>query len=396
MTEPDATPDSAAPAAPPTATPSPPSASPAATTAAGPAATAVTGADRRINQVWVAIALLAAACASAVVFAWQTQRRVQGLEQELVRRQADSQAQSAEAQVLARQSQDAVREMAAKQALLEARVSEVAVQRGQIEELIQSLSRSRDENVVVDIDASLRVATQQSALTGSAEPLVAALRQADERLARYNQPRLEGVRRAIARDLDRVKALGVTDVTALAIKIDEAVRMVDELPLLTQADLRRDAPRAAAAPPASAARPAQPASATGLDGTLPAWLQPWLARWDALTERVWLEARSLVRVTRIDHPEAMLLAPEQAYFLRENLKLRLLNARLALLARQFDTAQADLQGALTALDRYFDRSAKRTQLAAELIKQVAAQSRQVGVPRPEATLAALSTAAAGR
>jgi uroporphyrin-3 C-methyltransferase len=101
-------------------------------------------------------------------------------------------------------------------------------------------------------------------------------------------------------------------------------------------------------------------------------------------------------VTRIDQPEAMLLAPEQAYFLRENLKLRLLNARLALLARQFDTAQADLQSALGAVERYFDRSSRRTQLTAELIRQVAAQSRQVGVPRPEATLAALSTAAAGR
>jgi uroporphyrin-3 C-methyltransferase len=115
-----------------------------------------------------------------------------------------------------------------------------------------------------------------------------------------------------------------------------------------------------------------------------------------MTGRVWSEARSLVRVTRIEHPEAMLLAPEQAYFLRENLKLRLLNARLALLSRQFDTAQTDLQGAQLALDRYFDRSSRRTQLAAELIRQVASQARQVGIPRPDNTLAALSTAAAGR
>ncbi|MBK6864966.1 MAG: uroporphyrinogen-III C-methyltransferase [Ideonella sp.] len=327
---------------------------------------AATPADRRAQQVWIAIALLAAACAAAIVFAWQTQRRVQELEQELVRRQADSQTQAAEAQMLAKQAQDAARETVAKQALLEARVSEVAVQRGQIEELIQSLSRSRDENILVDIDSALRVAMQQSALTGSAEPLVAALRQADERLARYSQPRLEGVRRAIARDLDRVKALGVADVAALTIKVDEAVRMIDEMPLLSQTEPRKEAPRAAGAA-ASAARAAQRAAsaASSADAALPAWLQPWLARWDALTERVWNEARSLLRVTRIDQPEAMLLAPEQAYFLRENLKLRLLNARLALLARQFDTAQADLQSALGAVERYFDRSSRRTQLTAE-------------------------------
>ena len=92
----------------------------------------------------------------------------------------------------------------------------------------------------------------------------------------------------------------------------------------------------------------------------------------------------------------MLLAPEQAFFLRENLKLRLLNARLALLSRQFDTAQSDLQSAQASLDRYFDRSSRRTALASELVKQVAVQARQVVLPRPDDTLAALTAASAGR
>ena len=349
------------------------------------------------QYVWAAFAALAVVCAASLWLAWQSQQRVRGLEQELVRRQSETQIQSTEAKMLASQSQDVARETAAKLALLDARVGEVAVQRGQIEELIQSLSRSRDENVVLDIDSALRVAMQQSALTGSAEPMVATLKQADERLARYNQPRLEGVRRAIARDLDRIKAMGVIDVAAAAIKLDEAVRMVDELPLLSQAEQRKEASRPAA-PTASAPRqPSRGASgASVVDTSMPVWLQPWLARWDALTERVWVEAKSLMRVTRIDHPEAMLLAPEHAYFLRENLKLRLLNARLALLSRQFDTALGDLQGAQSAVERYFDRSSRRTQLAAELIRQVATQARQTGLPRPDNTLAALSTAAAGR
>jgi uroporphyrin-3 C-methyltransferase len=347
----------------------------------------------KTQPIWAAFAVLGVVAAGSGVLAWQTQQRVQGLEQELVRRQQDTQGQSAEAQMLAKQAQDGARETAAKLALLEVRVSEVAVQRGQLEELIQSLSRSRDENLVVDIDSALRVAMQQSALTGSAEPLVATLKQSDERLERYNQPRLEGVRRAIARDLDRVKSMGVVDLAALTIKLDEAVRMVDELPLLVQAVPRNDPPRPVAA--ANAATVAQE-GASAADAAAPPWLQPWLGRWDMLTERVWGEARSLVRVTRIEHPEAMLLAPEQAYFLRENLKLRLLNARLALLSRQFDTAQNDLQGALGVVERYFDRASRRTQLAAELIRQVAGQAKQVGLPRPDHTLAALSTAAAGR
>jgi uroporphyrin-III C-methyltransferase len=333
-----------------------------------------------------AVALLLILALASLAVAWRAQERVKNIEQELVRRQQESQGQSSEARLLAKQAQDSSRESAAKVALLEARVAEVAIQRGQLEDLIQSMSRSRDENLVVDVEAGIRVAQQQSAITGSAEPLLAVLKQADERLARVNQPRLEGVRRAIARDLDRVRAVGVADINSLVIKLDEAVRLVDELPLLSSAEQRKSAS------PAIPVAPQTPASAA----TASDWAQTWRDGWAAATNRVWLEAKSLIRVTRIDQPEAMLLAPEQAFFLRENVKLRLLNARLALLSRQFDTAQTDLQSAQTSLDRYFDRSARRTGLASELVKQVAAQARQVTLPRPDDTLAALATASAGR
>lgn len=174
----------------------------------------------------------------SIGLAWKTDQRVASLEQELVKRQMDSAGQATEARVLAKTAEEGMRDMAAKLALMEGRVAEVAIQRSQLEDLLQSLSRSRDENVVVDIEASIRVALQQNAITGSAAPLVATLKQSDERLARYNQPRLEGVRRAITRDLDRVKAVSVTDIATLTIKLDDAVRMVDELPLLSVAEPR--------------------------------------------------------------------------------------------------------------------------------------------------------------
>ena len=153
----------------------------------------------------------------------------------------------------AKQAQESAREAVAKAALLEARLNEVSVQRSQLEELIQSVARSRDENLVADIEADLRAAVQQAALTGSAEPLVTALRQSEERLLRANQPRLEPVRRAIARDIDRAIATNVADVATLSIKLDDAVRMVDELPLLPRPS-RVAMPRACRAPEARGQR----------------------------------------------------------------------------------------------------------------------------------------------
>jgi len=339
---------------------------------------------------WAAIAaLLLVLGVLALALAWKTDQRVASLEQELVKRQQDSARQAVEAQMLAKQAHEGMGAAAAKVALLEARVAEVALQRTQLEDLIQSLSRSRDENLLVDIEAAIRMAQQQGAITGSTEPLVLVLRQSDERLARYSQPRLEGVRRAIARDLDRVKSIGATDVASLTIKLDEAMRMVDDLPMLAVAEPRREPQRPAA--PASAARAAAAASAQAW--TLPA---AWGEAWSGVSSRVWAEIRSLVRVTPVAHPDAALLSPEQAFFVRENLKLRLLNARLALLSRQFAAAQADLLSAQAMIDRYFDRGSRRATAASELMKQVAQQSRQIVLPRPDDTLAALTAAAAGR
>jgi uroporphyrin-3 C-methyltransferase len=375
---------------------------PAPSNATPPSTSSATVSPRRAARRWLpalaGIALLLTLLALAL--AWTTQQRVKSLERELVRRQADSQAQAAEARVAARGAQELARETAAKTALVEARVTEASMQRSQIEELLQSVSRSRDENVVADVEAAVRVALQQSALTGSAEPLVATLKQADERLARYNQPRLERVRRAVNRDLDRVKALGVIDIASLGVRLDEAIRQVDELPLLALAVPRGKAP-AASRSPGSTATPNAPASAAAAaaPATGPT-SNDWRGRagqwWSEAIAQIVNEIRSLVRITRIDHPEAMLVAPEQQFFVRENLKLRLLNARLALLSRQFEIAQSDIRDAQAALDRYFERGSKRSAALADLLRQVSTQARQTGVPRPDETLAALATAAAGR
>jgi uroporphyrin-3 C-methyltransferase len=126
------------------------------------------------------------------------------------------------------------------------------------------------------------------------------------------------------------------------------------------------------------------------------WTASASAWWRRAATAVGDELRSLVRVTRIEHGDSALIAPDQQFFVRENLKLRLLNARLALFARQFEIAQADLREASSVLDRYFDRTSRRVVATGDLLRQVGAQSRQTILPRPDETLAALTAAAAAR
>lgn len=348
-----------------------------------------------VPRSWVlVVAALAAGGLLTSALLWQ---KLETIQEELARRTADSGAQAVEARTLAREAQEGARELSARLALQETRLSEVSLQRGQLEELIQSLSRSRDENLVVDLESALRLAQQQAQLTGSAEPLVAALKSAELRLSRAAQPRLNPLQRAVARDLDRIKGASVTDVPALMLKIDELARLADELPV---GNAMMAGLAAASASPASALRPgaapapgAQPGANALLSLVDLAALQAWTQR--ALGS-VWAEARQLLRVSRIEQPEAALLAPEQAFFLRENLKLRLLNARLALLSRQSDQARSDLVHASAWLARYFEPSSRRTQLAVEQLEQVLAQLKTSELPRLDETMAALTTAAAGR
>jgi uroporphyrin-3 C-methyltransferase len=338
--------------------------------------------------------LIAALAAGGLLVSGLLWQKLGNIQEELARRSIDSGAQAIEARTLARQAQEGTRELSARLAIQETRISEVSLQRTQLEELMQSLSRSRDENLVVDVESALRLAQQQAQLTGSAEPLLAALKSADQRLSRAAQPRLNPLQRAIAKDMDRIKAATLTDVPVLMLKLDELARMADELPVanaMVAGSSARLAPAAPAPARASSAPSAEnKASMLVFDKlSLSAWSQRSL---DTLRE----EARKLLRVSRIDQPEAALLSPEQSFFLRENLKLRLLNARLALLSRQTDSVRADLASANAWLGKYFDPTSRKTQAAAQLLAQVQGQLKTSELPRLDETMAALATAAAGR
>lgn len=339
-----------------------------------PMGRAVGATDAALLLSRIAMGLLALVAVVALVVALSLWQKVGSMQEQLARQSADSLAQATEARTLARQAQETVRDTAARLALAETRVGEVALQRSQLEELMQSLSRSRDENLVVDIESAVRLALQQAQVTGNTEPLLAALKAGDQRIARAAQPRLAPLQRAIQRDADRIRSSASSDSGEALQKLDELMRSVDDLPVLNEVAVRGGS--------------ASPWPAEAIAADAPWWERAWLA--------VRQEARSLVRVGRIDRPEAVLLAPDQAFFLRENLKLKLLNARLALLSRQVETTRTELATVAATLNKYFDPASRRTQAAATLLQQLQAQVRSTTPPRIDDTLAALATAAAGR
>lgn len=332
-----------------------------------------------VARVGVAVAALALV---GVAMLWQ---KLSHIQEQLARQSTDSIKVSTEARTVAKEAESIARDTSARLSVAETKVSEVALQRTQLEDLIQSLSRSRDENLVVDIESALRLAQQQAQLSGSVEPLLAALRSAEQRVTRAAQPRLAPLQRALTRDIAKVKAATVTDTASLLSRFDEMVRLVDDLPLANAvAPVSPNGGWAVAAPRQVAS--AKPAS------TQAQW-QAWLEQtWGV----VWHELRNLLRVSRITNPEAVLLTPDQGFFVRENLKLKLLNARLGLLSRQLDSARSDVGHAQVMVNKYFDSGARRTETLSGLLVQTQTQMKTLELPRVDDTLAALATAASGR
>ena len=387
---------------------------------------------------------------------WQRLDRIQ---QELAKRSASVAEESEQSRETAEEAKTLAQELQARLTVAEVKLSEVSLQRTQLEELMLSVSRSRDDTLVLDIESGIRLAMQQAELTGSAQPLVSALQAADRRIAKAAQPRLNPVQRAMARDLDRIKASAMADLPLLAARLDELARSVDDwvltqaaptprakspvatvakpAPVLVPMPAPQDAPASAvdegASPPASteganstaegsavpptATTPAPPASKPvpshkASKGTKPVttatepvpeptdgWMG-WTSRirglWDGWVRQVVNAGRDLVRVSRIDEPDAVLLSPEQVVFMRENLKLRLLNIRLSLLARQIPAARADMQFVRAALTKYFDSQVAINKQALLALNEVLQASRTLDLPRPDDTLSALATAAGGR
>lgn len=396
-----------------TSAPSSPAAPPDAAPSVAAAAPAPARAGSRLSGLVAAVALLAAGASLAgCVILWQ---KFSATQQELARRSQDTLTRSIETRTLAEQSSALVESIQARLSVAEVRLSEVSLQRSQLEELMLSVSRSRDDNLVQDLESSIRLAQQQTQLTGSLQPLLSALQAADQRIARAAQPRLNPVQRAIARDIERLQGAAVADLPSMAARMDEMVRQVDDWPVRNQLGPRPapdEAPAAQAPLPesgesngsgktAAAAETAgnEAAAATPPAAGSDAWARVkhgWRGFWQRAWSDVTRQGQELVRISHIEQPDAMLLAPEQAYFVRENIKLKLLNARLGLLARQSAVVLADLRAIDGALQRYFDPSVPGVQAALQTVHDLRQQMNTLDVPRPDESLAALAVAAEGR
>jgi len=312
------------------------------------------------------VAIVAALALAVLAWQWYDSRQQIGaLQHELAQRLAAADVENKQSRGLAEQVREATREAQVKLGVLEAKLQESQNQQIALEALYQELSRSRDESLLADVEQTLLVASQQLQLAGNVKSALIALQAADARLARLDRPQLAGLRKVIARDVERLKLAPYVDMIGISARIDNLAALVDSLPLAMEVR---------APDPAAAARDAAEPPAS-----------PWLR----FTRELWRDMRELVRIERMERPDIPLLTPAQTYFLRENLKLRLLGARLALLAHDEKSFKTDLKAAREWLVRYYDGRNAAVVNAIAAVRQLADSQISIEVPDVAASLDAV-------
>ena len=302
-----------------------------------------------------------------VLLAWQwydSRQQIGALQKELGSRLAAADVESRASRGVAEQVRETTREAQVKLGVLEAKLQESQSQQIALEALYQELSRSRDESLLADVEQTLLVASQQLQLAGNVRSALIALQAADTRLARLERPQLAGLRKVLARDIDRLRLAPHVDVVGISVRIDNLMGTIDSLPLVTAVgpDVKASAKNAAEAE-----------------------ANPWVR----FTREMWRDMRDLVRIEKMDRPDVPLLPPGQSYFLRENLRLRLLGARLALLAHDEKSFKADLKAARDWLTQYYDTRDKTIANTLAAVRQLHDSPISIEVPDVTASLDAV-------
>ncbi len=315
------------------------------------------------------VAILALAVLLALQ-TYSTHSRFNKLREDVARTLQKDNASNAETAQAVRDIKETAKDLQVKVGVLENRQTEAQSQQAALEQMYQDISKNRDEWALSEIEQVLSTASQQLQLAGNVQGALIALQNADRSLSRSDKPQFITIRRAIARDIEKLKALPSVDQPGIALRLDNVISQIDTLPLLSD-----EKPAEPIAP--SRVTPLAGKAATPADRTLG---QRMTETWRNWSHEMWDDIRQLIRVRTVDNPDALMLSPSESYFVRENLKLRLLNARLALLSRNEGTFRDDLNTAQQMLVKYFDTKARSTQAAQALLRQVQANNVTIDVP----------------
>ncbi|MBZ9539912.1 uroporphyrinogen-III C-methyltransferase [Modicisalibacter tunisiensis] len=180
---------------------------------------------------------------------------------------------------------------------------------------------------VAEVEYLLGLANQRLQLERDVKGAVSLLQTADQRLAKLDNPALTPVRRAIQSELGELNSVPQIDRTGVYLTLMALQEQLAKLPL--EQDIQQQAAQAGDT-------------------------SPMKGGWQQQLARFGQELKDLVVVRKHDQALEALITPQQESYLRQNVRLQLEQAQLALLQSDPQLYRASLDKARSLIQGYYD------------------------------------------
>ena len=216
-----------------------------------------------------------------------------------------------------------------------------------IEVLREKDQHLRKDWLVMEAEYLIQLANYRLLFERDINTAIVALHAADVRLKDAGDPALLNTRKAIADSIQALKQIDQADLAGLSLTISAVNKELAQLPLNTP-------------DPVSKAHEANADLAETKKVT----------SWKELPAAIWKDLKTLIVIRDHEQPVGPLLSPQQRFFLVENLRLQLEQARLAMLTGQADVYQERIQTAMQWIEQHFDKEAATTKSTLETLQQL--------------------------
>lgn len=224
----------------------------------------------------------------------------------------------------------------------------------QQDDLTDNINTLREKNLylrkdwlLLEAEYLIQLANQRILLERDVKTAIAALESADMRLRDTGDPGIVKVRQVINQAIQSLKQVPQSDIAGMSLTLSSINNDLEKLPLATP-------------DPKSREQQVQ----RELEETQK------VESWRELPAAVWRDLKNLVVIRDHEKPVKPLLSPEQRFFLMENLRLQIEQARLALLSGQQTIYKERLDTAIQWIGLYFDKESSVTKSTLQSLQQL--------------------------
>ena len=215
---------------------------------------------------------------------------------------------------------------------------------------------ARRDWLINETEYLIKLANHRLILANDSTTAIQALLAADNRLLQIGNPKFIPLRNALAIDVQKLRAISTVDIVGISAQLSALQLQTESLPLLTPD------------PKTIKQRHEEPSNISEINS------------WKELPTAVWQDLLTLFRIQKHNEVIKPLLLPEHRFFLIQNLKLQLEQARLAVLQQNSVLFKERTNQTILWIKKYYDSQHSLTQSVLNTLQTISDINIHVDLP----------------